>query len=275
LRYVQQGVNNTIASIFDLAANQQIPSSQMRDPNSYYFAMTNLMQDLLNIGITKVSDTSTVDVYEFLYGIKSINFSQLQYLNEGIYVSKPYTIPSAGAIGLDTVDSIPSLTAIEYDVLVEYDDLVSPSGTPQFVSSFAQNILPANVINIEGEVLDLTDDLQTASTSDITRFGVTNLNTVQVFQNNVLLSPSFYTLTKDITTNKVTIKILDSQIAPSQRHISLYTINYQPTTDSYTVNLDRHTQAIISLRMFLRSLSPNAMLTPSISSYSMKFKKYT
>lgn len=275
LRYIEQGVNNTITSIFDLSANQQVPTSALEDPNSYYFAMTNIMQNLLNIGVTKASDTNTIDVYEFLYGIKSITLSKIEYLNQGIYVTKPYTISKAGAIGLDIINRIPNLCSVEYDTLVEYDDVIVPSGTPQFTSNFVQSILPADVDTIEEEILDLTDNAAAANATGITRFGVDDTSTIKVYQSNVLLSPSSYTVTQDVTTKKVTITISDGTISPSQRHICFYTINYNPTIDSYTVPLDRHDQTVVNLRIFLRSLSPNSMLTPSVSSYSMKFKQYT
>lgn len=279
LRYIEQGSNNTITEIFDVTTGTEIPTTTITDPNNYYFAMTNIMQNLLSIDQTKLTDTNTISVYEFLYGIKTISFNQTQYLKEGIYVSQPYTIPNAGAIGLDTVDTIPNnqsdynYTSIEYDVLVEYDNIVG-SGTPQFVSSFVQNILPANVINIVGEVLDGIYDPGTGLWIASTRFGVSNLSGMVVYQNGILLNPSFYTTYQDPTTNIVTVSINNSQISQAQLNVSFYTISYIPIQAAYIVNLEQHSQAIINLRMFLRSSSPNTMLTPSVDSYSMKFKEY-
>lgn len=276
LRYVAQGSSNTITQIFDVAAGNSVATSALSDPESYYFAMTNIMQDLLDTQKSRLTDTDTVNVYEFLYGIKSINFSQMQYLNQGIYVTKPYSIPRAGAIGLNVVQSIadPSLASVEYDVLVEYRDIAG-SGVSQFQSSFAQNILPASIDTITGEVLDGTNSLLLSNWKATSRFGVDDVNSIEVFQNNILLDSSFYTLsTPDVDTGRVTITIGDSSISPAQRNISFYTINYIPVQESYVVELDKHDEVIVNLRIFLRSASPNRLVTPSIDSYSMKFKQY-
>lgn len=275
LRYITAGADNTITQVFDVATGQSVPTAELTDPSTYYFAMTHIMQQLLNIEKSKLTDTNIVDVYEFLYGIKTINISQVQYLHDGIYVTKPYPILLAGAVGLNANESVSDpLTSIEYDLLVEYDDVLVSGNPPEFVSSFAQNILPTATLVVTGEVLDGTDNAFLSNWSAETRFGVTSVSGVQVFQNNILLSPTFYALTQNSTTKKVTVTIANTAISPSQRNISFYTINYTPTKDAYTINLVRHDQAVVNLRILLRSLSPNRMLTPLVRSFSLKFKKF-
>ncbi len=275
LRYVSNNADNTITALFDTAVNRQIPTTDLLDPNSYYFAMTSLMKDLLDIEKSKLTDTDTIDVFEFMYGAKTIDIGRTGYLNQGIYVAQPYHLLNGGAVGLNTVEG-PNheLTSVEYSLIVEYLDIPAGNTTPEFAGRFTYDILPANTKTVINEVLDGVDDTNTSSWNATSHFGVRDLTTVVVKQNNIPLIPSAYSISQDPITKKVTVNLLDSVITPTQRRISFYTISYLPSLSAYTVDLVQHDESFIYLRILLRSNSANTAITPTVHSYSLKFKTF-
>lgn len=280
LRYTTTGVTNTIDSLYNVATGNQFqPPESLTNPDTYYYAMTNNMQNLLGINTTLVSDTTQVNVYEFMYGMKSIALQQLRYANLGLYVSKPFRIESPGAIGLDVIESIPQLTAIQYRAIVNYKDIVD--GQETGTSVLETNILPGQAMSIADdvypEILDGSDNtVIVGQWSGFTRFPLEWVNSTTptkpfvVKQNGISIAGTFNLEQQADNTARVWFYSGNN----ANRNISTFTVSYTPLESARVVDLERHDVAYITLQVLLRSISPNPLLTPFVTSYSMKFKKF-
>lgn len=279
LRYTTTGVNNTIASLYNVATGQQIePPASLTDPNNYYYAMTSSMQTLLGISPSIVNSFNQVNVYEFMYGIQNLAISQLLYSNLGLYVSKAFRITSPGAIGLDVIQTIPNLTAVQYRVFVQYKDIVDGVETGNATLNTA--ILPGSVSVISDttypEILDGSDNDTTNIAFNgqwfgFTKFPVDLSQPISVSQNGVpMLSGSFNVDPQ----SDGTVRIWFFSNNNVNRNISVFTVSYTPQSSSRVASLAKHDVAYVNLQILLRSISPNRLITPFLTSYSMKFKKF-
>jgi len=276
LRYITQGSMGTIERIIDLANGQDVDVSDLTDPNNIYFAMSVNMRNKLGLTTTQSSDAKVVDVYEFMYGIKTIALNQLKYGQKGIFVSEPGLIELAGAAGLESDEAIDleGLNSIEYDLLVDHMDY-DDNDELQLEDRRVYNILPSDAEGVTGEVLDGKEDTVAGTWTATTRFPV-DLSSADLVikQNNVAMSVGFYSVSYD-TNNYATITITNSQIASRNRAASFFTADYTPTESAWAVDFPRHDAVSISLRILLRSLDATKLSTPRIASYSMKFKRFT
>ncbi len=274
LRYCTNGSNSTITNLFDLASGKQLVLPEDLQPsnatNTLYYAMTSNMKTLLGIDRSLLSDSNTVDVFEFMYGIKTLEVSQQFFRESGIFVSKNYTVEKLGAIGLETDETImpresTALTSIEYDLFVE-----AHSGDE--ITRYTSPILPSDTDTIEGEILDGTID---TNWSAKTRFPVGA--DLAIYKNGETLGAGAYSLSVDPSDGCTIVTVYANVIGLPSIRTSVFTASYIPTSAAYTFELgDPDVEyAIINLRIFLRSIDPNRQLTPSIRSYSLKFKKYT
>jgi hypothetical protein len=240
--------------------------------------MTTNMKALLGIDQNIVDNISQINVYEFMYGAKSIEVSQLQYSNIGLYVSKPFRISSPGAVGLDVDEVIPELTATQYRVIINYKDIVN--NVEVGTEAVSSNLLPGHVALISDisypEILDGSDNSTTNMAFDgqwfgYTRFAIDQSFPVTVNQNGIpMLSGTYNTeLQPD---GRVRIWFFSTNNV--NRNISVFTVSYKPNISAYVLNLERHDIAYATLQIIPRSISSNRLLTPRISSYSMKFKKF-
>lgn len=270
LRYMTNSSDNTITRLFDLSTGQELASdSTIGTPDSVYFAMTTNMKNALGITKSLLTESNTVDTYEYLYGVKTIELAQLQYKNNGIYVSEPLSVERLGAVGLETNETSTDLTPIEYDLLITLSDEDGTSTTLQPIP-----ILPAGANSVESEILDCQDaDPYWSAT---TRFGVDDLSSMVVKMNSsTLTETSHYILTQDAVTKKVTVQIIGANLGWPTVRTSNFTVSYQPVIESYVAETESYDNAIINLRIFMRSIDPNKLLTPSVRSYSLKYKKYS
>ena len=271
LRYIEPASTGIISSLLDIADNGVL-SSNATLPNTYAFTMTSIMQNLLNIGAETANATNTVNVYEFLYGAKQIELSENKYSYQGIFVTQPYTINNCAAIALNTTDNIPADTAIEYNILVDFYNTVN--GSPVFQESLGTvPILPATEDNVF-EILDGTNNTVLQNWTATTRFGTSNLNSITVYQNGTKVITNSCTLTQN-PSGTVTITIHDSIIPSYIRDTSVFTITYNTNIAANIITLPKYSQAVITLQIFLRSITPNTTVSPTVSSYSMQFKAYT
>lgn len=270
LRYIENTQTQTIQSIFDLATGQLTDISSINNPNNFYYAMATNMQDLLDINPSGIP--ANIDTYEFLYGMNNIKFQKVQYNNYGIYVSTNEIISKPGIAGLETDQQIPSpnLASVQYDIIVQYQDLVNNIVTRTF-SPITYPILPASISQITGELLYLQSNLSPIMHS--TRFAVKDLSSIAVYQNGVKLPSTYYSIAVQ-TDKTVTITLSNTYLSQTTINTSNFTINYIPASSAYLVQLEQHDQAIINFRIFLQSQDPNKMLTPSIGSWALKFAKF-
>jgi hypothetical protein len=269
LRYMTNSSNDTITRLFDLSTGQELDiDSSVGTPDSVYFAMSTNMKRALGINKSLLSESEIVDTYEYLYGIKTLELSQLQYKSNGIYVSDPLAVEKLGAIGLETNQTSTELTPIEYDVLISLSDTDGTSET-----LIPQPILPAGE-SVDSEILDCS--YSTPYWVATTRFGVDDLTSIVVKMNSSLLTETtHYNLVQDPTTKKVTVQIIGDNLGWPTVRTSNFTVSYEPVIESYVVETERFDNAIINLRIFMRSIDPNKLLTPSVRSYSLKYKKYS
>jgi hypothetical protein len=263
LRYVMDTTTDTVSKIYDVANGTETDISSITDSvDSMAFAMSSNLKNELDI--TASGTPSIVDTYEFLYGLKSLSVSQLQYRPIGIFVSQNHEIDNLGVIGLETDEStVADRCSIEYDVFVNY----TTNGTTEYLT---QSILPNDISTIQSEVLD---GISNASNNweATTRFPVSGIPTV--YMNNIELSSDSYSIIDANGYKKIII--LPSIIAWPTLRASTFTIEYTPTEDAYTVSFPTGTtNAIINLRILLRSTNPNKQVTPIVESFSLKFKKY-
>lgn len=279
LRYITTGVNNTISDLFDVATGTELqPPSSLVNPDTYFYAMTGNMQGLLGITNSLITDTDEINVYEFMYGIKSLGISRVLYSNKGLYVSKPFRSISPAAIGLTSVEDIPELTVVQYRVLVSYKDITD--GIETGTDTLEANILPGDISVISNipvgnqraypEIIDGSDDTATGQWSGFTRFAVNYSDDVTVFQNGVEMLPGTFNVEAQ---TDGTARIWFYSSNNINRNISVFTVNYTPAT-GHVIDLVKHDVAYITLQIILRSISPDRLLTPLVSSYSMKFKKW-
>jgi hypothetical protein len=274
LRYVVSNTDNTINQIFDLSTGDTVsPPRGLTGSNakdSVYYAMTSNMKNLLGITTSLAEDNSIVDVYEFMYGLKTLEFSQQTYKNYGIFVSQSYNIPKLGAIGLEVNQAVvggANLTSIEYDMFIE-----SHKGTDVFYLS--QAILPPDTDTIQGEVLDGSAN-ENSNWECLTRFQCDDLGSIILYRNGIRVDENGYSVSKDTTTGRANIIVNASTIGWASIRSSVFTVGYTPLDSAYIVEIPSQDYAIINLRIFMRSIDPNRQLTPSITSFSLKYKKYT
>lgn len=271
LRYIEPAYNSTISSLLDIADNGT-PNSTASVPATYASAMTSIMQNLLNIGAETANATNIINVYEFLYGAKSIELSENKYSNEGIFVTQPYTINNCAAIALNTNDNTPANTAIEYNILVDYYNMVN--GSPVFEGSLGTvPILPATE-NSVNEILDGTNNIVLENWTATTRFGTNNLGSIIIYQNGTQIITGSCILTQN-QYGIVTVTIPNNKIPSYIRDTSVFTITYETNVAANIITLPKYSQSVITLQIFLRSITPNTTVSPTVSSYSMQFKAYT
>jgi hypothetical protein len=278
LRYVVNNVDRTINQLFDIASSKQTDiSSELKDPQSIYFAMSSNMKALLSIDKERLTDTQTVDVYEFLYGIKRLEIGLTRYKNLGLYVSLPSKIELLGVIGLEAEEDIPSLTSIEYELLVKQYTI--EDGQETLTASSRYDILPAGISLITDEVLDGDENIA-GYWEATTRFPIENIGTyignlnITIKRNDVEMSASEWQGSV-LSDGRVTIKIYNSALPLASRNTSIFTASYIPSSLSYVVALSETDYSEVFIRILLRNLTSNGMTTPQVRNYSMKFKKYT
>lgn len=265
LRYMTNSSNDTITKLFDITTGQDLSSDIETD--EVYYAMTSNMKRKLGIDKSLLTESNTVDIYEYLYGIKTLDIGQLQYKTNGIYVSEGYSVERLGAVGLEVNDETSDMTMAEYDLIIS---LADASGNSEIVT---KPILPSDE-EVSTEVLDC--ELSGNHWVGTTRFGVETLESLVVKMNNTTLEENtHYIPVQNPKDKKVTVQILGSVLGWPTVRTSNFTVSYTPVIESYVVETDRYDTAIINLRVFLRSIDPNKLLTPSVRSYSLKFKKYS